>query len=185
MTTYNIYISSDTLVKVTGLTDESTEEYVNDATITMALYRELVLHPDMGSTVEDSGDGKIQVQINSHGLTTDDYVRLVGFQDYNDESGAVLEVIDENTVKLNISYSNDEECNGHESIYVALRRSNGTWPISLAYQAGTNGNYYGILPKDILGLVHGNFYWLFVDIVKDSSRLVSRLDWRAVYHPGI
>lgn len=48
-----------------------------------------------------------------------------------------------------------------------------------------DGYYSGNLGDDLVGLVERAFYYLFVEIVKDTSKLVCRMEWQAVYYPNL
>ena len=57
--------------------------------------------------------------------------------------------------------------------------------ISLTESPGTAGEYIGIIEDAVAALLTSeDFYWVTLTIVSGSSRLISRYNPQAIYHPS-
>ena len=182
----NIYISSDNLVTLSGLTDAETDSYVNDATVVMSLFSKTTKNPDAGAAV-DKGGGEVGIPCTAHGLAAGDHIRIEGSQNYNDEY--TINSVSTDEIVITATYT-AETFLGTEVIYVGI--ANGT-NISLSYVAASDGDYTGILPDTLErmveysasqtygGVTTTGLFYLFVEAVKDTSRLTKRVSLQAIY----
>lgn len=51
------------------------------------------------------------------------------------------------------------------------------------YWERIDGYYYGTLGDDLVGLADQIYYYLFVVLTKDTTQLVNRMKWQAIYYP--
>jgi len=175
MANNEFFMASDNLIQVTGLRDAVTGGYINDASVKMSLFLESVLNPN-AEAVTDKGSGKVGIPATGHGRSADDYIRLEGFDNYDGEYE--IDSVSANEIVIVATYV-QETLSGTEQIYVGVPF--GT-DISLTYVDGSDGNYQGVLPDTLKGLIERNWYFLFITAIKDTSRLTSKLKWKAVYH---
>jgi len=169
------FIASDNLVQVNGLRDAATGNYVNDAEIKMSLFVESTFNPDNAAVTDETG-GKVGVPATSHGLSADDYIRLEGTENYDGEYA--IDSVEANKIIIVATYV-AETLSGAEKIYTGV--PNGT-NLPVNYVDASDGNYEGVLPDTLKGIVERDWYCLFVEAIKDTNRLTSRLKWKAVYH---
>lgn len=181
-----IYISSDNLVTLTGLTDAETDAEVDDATVVMSLFNQTTKSPNAEAAVMKGG-GLVGIPCTAHGQVEDDYIRMEGSQSYNDEFAVHA---DTTANEIVITHDQDAETFlGTEKIYIGMK--NGT-NISMT-PAGSGGTYTGILPDTLQRMVEysasqtygeltttGLFY-LFIEAVKATARMTKRIALQAVY----
>ncbi len=131
-----------------------------------------------GRSITDSGDAKTKLAILGHGLSSSDYIKIVGSRLYNGEF-PIDSIVDSQHFIIDEAFVL-EFFTGDEVVYVGIE--NGT-NISLDYIAASNGNYEGYLPDTLLKMVEGDWYYLFIDIFEptNSVRLTYALKWNAVY----
>ena len=184
----DIYISSDNLVTLTGLTDAETDAEVDDATVVMSLFSQTTKSPTVDGTADDKGGVPNEVGIPStaHGLVAGDYIRIEGSQNYNDEYE--IQSVSANEIVIESAYT-AETFTGNEVIYIGMK--NGT-NITMA-AAGSGGVYTGIMPDTLERMVEysasqtfgeltttGLFY-LFLEAIKAGARMTKRIALQAVY----
>lgn len=182
----DIYISSDNLVTLTGLTDAEDDSEVNDATVVMSLFSQTTKSPNAAVAV-NKGGGLVGIPCTAHGLVENDYIRMEGSQNYNDEY-AVHADTSANEIVITETYV-AETFLGTELIYIGM--VNGT---NIEMNAkGSGGEYTEILPDTLQRMVEysasqtygeltqtGLFY-LFIEAVKGSARMTKRIGLQAVY----
>ncbi len=135
----------------------------------------------------NEGGGKVGIPVIGNGLTAADYVRGEGFLNYNDEYSIFK--AKENKIIIAETYA-PETFTGNERIFVGM--TDGV-NINLPYVAASDGNYRGILPDTLKGMVEysatqtfgeltttGLFY-LFIEAVKGASRTTKRIGLEAKY----
>ncbi len=190
----NIFIATDNLIQVTELKDAEDDSYIDDATIKMALFEQEPIHPDAEEAAITANEGsKTKIKISGHGLTTDDFIYIEGSQNYDSDITATpaeypIDSVPDKDHIIIVAAFVAETFTGDENIYVAVRKGD-AWPISLTHEDGDADGYYdGILPDTLKGLTeYGSsdsiVYYLFVEIVKGTSKRTERLKCRAVYPP--
>lgn len=182
----NIFISSDNLVTLTGLTDAEDDSEVDDATVVMSLFSQTTKSPD-AAVADLKGGGLVGIPCTAHGLVAGDYIRIEGSQNYNDEFTVHA---DTTANEIVITHDQDAETfTGNEIIYVGM--INGT-NISMT-PAGSGGVYTGILPDTLqrmfeytaspafAGTTETGLFYLFIEAVKATARMTKRLALQAVY----
>jgi hypothetical protein len=184
----NLYIHSPNVVTWDGFKDSETDTEVNDATLTMSLFKKTPLSPIAdGPAVPLEGGDKVGIPCTGHGLSSVDYIRLEGSINYNDEY-AVDATSTANQIVIVETYV-AETFLGTERIFVGIL--NGI-NVSLPY-TGTPGEYRGVLPHTLGRLVEYSatpkfgettvtgLYYLFVKAVKDSYEQLKRKELQATY----
>lgn len=138
--------------------------------------------------VVDKGGGKVGLPVLRHGAAGGDYIRIEGTVNYNGEY-TVDAATSTNEIVVTATYI-AETMTSHESLYIGIE--NGT-EISLAYEAASNGDYSGILPYNLGGVVEYEMinttagqiergvYWLFVLAVKAGNYRLWRKECRTVF----
>lgn len=254
---FNLYIDSDNLIQVTELKNVETDEFVNDAEVSMSLFEEVPFNIDQSQLAFDSGGvgeiaegdvivgatgnatavvetiivtnddwaggngegiliikqqygafqaenlnilngqaniatiavdsiGAVSVSggadtglyIAGHNLTTDNYVRIDGTVNYDSE--IEIKAAEAGMITIDTTYV-AEKFKGNETILVGIL--NGV-NISLAHVGGDAEGYYdGVLPSDLLKLVYGSYYYLFITIVDGTNEHTQRLKLKAIYSP--
>jgi len=191
----NIFIATDNLIEIKELKDAETDSYINDATIKMALFEQELKHPDADEAAESENAGsKTKIKISKHNLTTDDFIYIEGSQNYDSDITAdpaeyqIDSIPDADHIIIVAAYA-AETFTGNENIYVAVRKGD-AWPIELTHEESDDDGYYdGILPDTlkaltIYGSAESSIYYLFVEIVKGTSKRTERLKCKAIYPPG-
>jgi hypothetical protein len=182
----DIFISSDNLVTLTGLTDAETDAEVDDATVVMSLFSQTTKSPNAEAAVMKGG-GLVGIPCTAHGLVENDYIRIEGSQNYNDE----FTVHADTTVnEIVITHAQDAETFlGTEDIYIGMK--NGT-NISMT-PAGSGGIYTAIMPDTLQrmieysasqeygGLTTTGLFYLFIEAVKGTARMTKRIGLEAKY----
>ena len=154
--TNTIYVGSDELVTLTGLVDNTDSSYINNATVTMSLYEDEIITPDAAAIV-DKGAGAVGIPITGTTLAAGDKIMFLGSENYEGEFTIQSKTTDE--IVITATYV-AETLEGVEEIY---KNVEGAYQLAVAYIGASDGNYQGTLP-DILRLVAGDWYYLFVDI---------------------
>jgi hypothetical protein len=184
----DIYISSDNLVTLTGLTDAETDAEVDDATVVMSLFSQTTKSPNAEAAVDKGGaPNEVGIPMDTgHGLVAGDYIRIEGSQNYNDEYE--IQSVSANEIVIESAFT-AETFLGTEVIYIGMK--NGT-NISMAAK-GSGGIYTAIMPDTLQrmveysasqeygGLTTTGLFYLFIEAVKASARMTKRLSLQAVY----
>lgn len=135
----------------------------------------------------NEGGGNVGIPVIGHTLIANDYIRIEGSTNYNDEYSIVSVTNDK--IVITAAYV-AETFLGTERVYEGV--TNGT-NITLPYVAASNGNYRGILPDTLLRLVEYAYsqttsglsetgkYWLFVWAEKGASKTTKRIALQAGY----
>lgn len=183
----DVYISTDNVVTWSELKDSETDAYENAATLTMSLFKKTPLTPIAAGPAVDKGGGKVGIPCTAHGLTSADYIRIEGSQNYNDEY-AVDATSTANEIVITAAYV-AETFLETERIFIGI--ADGT-NISLPY-TGTPGLYRGVLQDTMQRLIEytatptfgeiteTGLYYLFIEAVKGASRTTKRIALEGKY----
>jgi hypothetical protein len=142
--------------------------------------------------VTDKGTGKVGLPVIRHdcNLAGGDYIRIEGTKNYDGEY-TVDAATEEDEIVVTATYV-AETFTGRETLYIGI--VNGT-NLSLTYVATSDGDYEGLLPNNLKGLIENELidtsrgtvevgvYWLFVkstdpDPTPDVQR-VKRIEYKA------
>ncbi len=162
------WVRTANAVKIVGLKNVETDVWVNDATITAALFNKTALTLDSGAIESDPTGGKVNIKITGHGLVTGDYGRIFGTLNYDGEHS--LTRIDNDIIQFTDTWV-DETFDGVETLHSAVKLSSGTWPKTCSYVAASNGNYIGQLPKE-MQLTIDTYYLLFITEISGSDQVL-------------
>lgn len=175
-----IYLDSDNLIVLDGLTNAQTGDYLDDGDITsmkMSIFEPATVAPDAGEAVADAS-GKPKIKITGHTLTTSNFVRIVGLPSYSGQFD--IFAVETDYITLDTTYTNADVPKGTEEIYVGFD-SDGK-DISLSYRAASQGIFEGIMPNTVQ-MIPNLEYNVFVQTVAGTADLLSKLTLRSVYHP--
>lgn len=141
----------------------------------------------LGEAVNEGG-GNVGIPIVGNGLADSDYVRLLGFGNYDNEYSLVK--AKENKIVIQATHQ-DEKFNGNEYVFVGVP---GGCNLSLTY-IGADGKYQGILPdtiKNLLnysarqtvssGLVTSGQYYLFIKITNSGDVVTVVCEMKAGFY---
>ena len=169
------FIDTDNVVKVVGLRNAETGEYVNDATVTGILYKLPTLHPDTGAAVVDLPPGYVGIYCTGHGMTIGTSIRLERTHNYNGDfilqSGTSL-----NMLVIAVAYVH-EVFTGNEFIYEAIVGT-ATVPIAFDYISGSDGDYVGKVPRDS-PLLQDESYVMCVREVSELEQVLAKIIYSA------
>lgn len=158
------YIDTDNIVKVVGLRDAETREFINGATVTGIVYKLPALNPDAGNAAVNVGVGLVGIICAGHGLDIGDCARIERTLNYNDEY--VLQAgTNINMLVISASYVY-EVFDGSEYIYPAFVGTIAV-PIPFHHVTGSDGDYVGKVPYDA-GFIQDESY---VICIKEASGL--------------
>jgi hypothetical protein len=134
-----------------------------------------------GKTVSVAAGADTQLHVKNHGLTDDDFIRMSGSRNFDDEHD-VKSVTDADNIVIDQSYpAGGEVFTGDEKVYVGIRQCKA---ISMAYVSGSDGNYRGTLPDTAEKLFERSMYYVFIDVIGVSGTVLThRLKWKAVFYP--
>jgi hypothetical protein len=183
----DVYISTDNVVTWSELKDAETDAYDNAATLTMSLFKKVPLNPIAAGPAVLKGGGLVGIPCTAHGLIENDYIRIEGSQNYNDEFTVHA---DTTANEIVITHTQDAETFlGTERIFIGI--ADGT-NVPLPY-TGTPGLYRGTLPDTLQRMIeytasqtYGELsetgkYYLFVEAVNGASRTTKRVPLEAIY----
>ena len=171
-----LYMNSDNLIKYNNLQDVDAGTYINTATVDMSLFKGDTINPDAAAVENASGYAKIT--ITDHTLTTSDFIRISGSENYDGQWD--ITAVETNKITIDATYV-AETLTGSEVIYVGVEDDN-VKDISLTPK-GSDGNYTGIIPDSAARVLDQAFYFLFIKAVYSGSVLLSRKKLKAVFHP--
>jgi len=134
----------------------------------------------------DEGGGKVGIPVIGHGRVAGDYVRIECSRKYNAEY--TIDSVTNDKIVITATYV-AETFKGTERVYLGV--PNGT-NIALPYVTASDGNYRGVLPYTLEGLIeYGTSlvasdevkgkYFLFMWAAKDTSKATKRIAMRAEY----
>jgi len=135
----------------------------------------------------DEGGGKVGIPVLNHGRIASDYVRFEGFVNYNAEYS--IDSVTNDKIIIVAAYV-AETFTGNEQIFIGIEDG---CNITLSYVAGSDGDYRGILPDTLKGLVeYGSsqtsgglvetgLYYLFVTATKGADKTSKRMALEAKY----
>lgn len=134
----------------------------------------------------DEGSGKVGIPVIDHNRIADDYIRIESSRKYNKEY--TIDSVTNDKIVVTATYV-AETFKGTEKVYLGV--PNGT-DITLSFVAASEGNYRGVLPHTLEGLIeYGTSlatsdkvrgkYFLFLWATKDTSKATKRIAMRAGY----
>jgi len=138
--------------------------------------------------VADKGTGKVGLPVIRHGAASGDFIRIEGTKNY-DREYTVDATTTANEIVVTATYV-AETMTGKESFYIAV--TNGK-EIAMAYVAASNGDYKGIQPYNLKGLIEYEaidtsrgqvelgVYWLFVIATKSGNQRMWREEIHAIW----
>jgi len=181
----NLFMESDNLIRLNGLKDAETDEYVNNATVVAGIYKDTPLKPKAGAAAVDVGGtpNEVDIPCDTHELIEGDKVKILGTVsydgDYTVKSGTTT-----NLIRIESAYT-VETFTGLEFIHKAVLNADS---ITLTYVAASDGNYSGIL-EDNAVLDNDTWYWLIITVDRDEGGgvhtiLVIRSKRKTVYYGG-
>jgi len=157
-------------------------DYINNATVTATLFEAVIKRFLSDGVAVDAGGGTVNLPIRTHELLDTDFIRIEGSQAY-DEEYAITSIPDANHIVITATFV-AETFTGKEEVYAAVRRTTGTWPESLVHGGGDADGYYdGNLPDDMIRVIFGDWYYIYVTIISGASKLTLRKKWRALFAP--
>lgn len=170
------FLDTDNVVRIEGLRNVVTFDYINDATITGILYKLPVLNPDAAAAVNKT-TGKVGIPCTGHGLVEGNCIRLERTLNYNGVFNLHADTsVDE--LVITATYA-AETFTGSEFIYVAVVGAVGS-EIEFDYIEASNGDYFGIIPYDT-PLLQDESYVLCVKTVKGGEQVLAKIIYRAGY----
>ena len=175
----NLYIGSDTTLRLNGLVNQSgtSDVYVTNATVTATLYEYTRMrHPSRAAAVTLSAGTKTGIPCEAHGFTSGQYVLIHGTLNYDGEYALDATTTADQLVIV-ASYV-AETFTGKETIQRAVPSARA---LALTYIGSSNGNYKGTVP-DTIDLIHNEQYHLVISVSDGTSTMVDRQLVRAQYH---
>lgn len=170
-----IYIDSDNLVTLSGLTD--TDGYVNDAVVKLSIVRSEPQSCKAAVVVDKSG-GKVGIPVTGHGLATGDHIRVIGTDNLNAE------------YDLDAASSTDEIVVTATYVAETLTTSAKIYhgfpdaaEISMDYLAASDGIYTANVPETV-HLFESLSYYSFISVVDGENKKLIRTALRANYATG-
>jgi len=168
------YIDTDNVIRVVGLRNVVTFDYVNDATVTGILYELPALHPDAAAAVDKTA-GKVGIPCTGHEQVAGDSIRLERTQNYN--GAFVLQAgTTANELVITATYA-AETFTGEEFIYCAIVGTAAV-PITFDYEFGSDGNYVGKVPYTT-PLLQEESYMMCIKEVSGSEQVLAKIIYRA------
>lgn len=173
------FLDTDNVVRIEGLRNVVTLDYINDATIKGILYKLPVLNPNAVAAA-NKGAGKVGIPCDGHGLSAGDTIRLERFLSryYN---GAFP--LDAGTtggeLVITTTYA-AETFTGSEFIYVAIVGKVDDEILFTHEEEMGDGDYVGTIPHDA-PLVQDESYVLCITTVKDTEQVLAKIIYRAGY----
>lgn len=164
------YIESDNVIRVEGLRNVVTLDFVNNATITGILYDLPTLSPDIAAAV-DKGTGKVGIPCTGHEQLAGDSIRIERSVNYNGDF--MLETgTSANELVITASFVS-ETFTGNEFIYTAVVGTEGS-PIAFSYTEGSDGEYVGKIDYNA-PLLQGREYVLCIKEVSGSEQVLAKV----------
>lgn len=176
ISTNKLLIGSDNLITVDELKDSITGNYENNADSVKATVCEPTSKTlNVSGVAVNKGGGLVGLPLTSHGIAVGKYVMIQETKEYDgvyvlDASTSTDEIV------ITATYV-AETFVGMENVYEVIDNGN---EVILSYVAASNGKYQGIL-EDTLKFIEDVSYYIFVVIVKGSSKSTSRNKWKATY----
>lgn len=163
------FIDTDNIIRVEGLRNVVTGNYVNDATITGILYELPALNPDVAAAVSKAG-GKVGILCAGHGRAEGDHIRMERSQNYN--ADYTLDALTSaNELVVTATYV-AETFTGEEFIYIAVETT--PIPVTFSYEAASSGNYVGKIAYTE-NLLQGLDYVLCIKEVSGSEQVLAKV----------
>lgn len=134
------FIDTDNVIKIVGLRNVETLEYINDATVTGIVYKLPASSPDVGGVATDLGSGKVGIPCAEHGFSVGDTIRIESTVNYNGEFVLRVETTP-SVLAIGAAYV-AETFSGLEHIYPAIAGTVSS-PLVLGYITGSDGDYVG------------------------------------------
>jgi len=159
----DVYIGTDNVLLLSGLTDQVSDSYVNSATVTARLY-DLTdrRHLDRAAAA-DNGDGTINITCTDHGLSEGDVILIQGADVYNGVYTLASGTADD-TLVITTTYV-ARTFTGDEFLLKAIGDE-----ITLSYVSESDGNYRGQLTSaSTMKLEQDHTYWLIITAVDTSG----------------
>lgn len=132
------------------------------------------------STGAETSDGgsKTKITVTDHGLKNyETCIRIEGSQAYDGE--CTISTFEKNKLIIDVAYT-AEKFRGDEVIYVGIPNGTG---LPLSWVDPSDGNYKGILPDTLKGVLRNNAFYIFITITKGSNVKTYALEWESDY-PG-
>ena len=170
VTRNKLYIESDNLWRVDSLIDKTDDSAITDATIIASVCKDVALAVEQAPS--DEGGGEVGFKVTAHGLTTGDYIRIVGSINYDQEIDVT--VTDADNFTITDTYV-AEAVFSTIDIFVVVPNA---YQISIPHIA--TGNYRGVLP-DTMHLINELWYRVFTDVNASGTRLLMQDRLQAVY----
>ena len=168
----NLYIESDNLWKVEGLTDKTTGSYISTATVKATVCEDVARA--LAAAISDAGGGDVNLQITAHLMITGDHVRIVGSINYDGEY--TVTYVDVDNIKITATYVAEAVYNTTD-VFVVM--ANG-YQIAITYVAASDGDYRGTLP-DTLHLLEEAWYRVFTEVNASGTILLMQDRLQARY----
>ena len=176
VTSRNLFMDSSNLIKVNALTNADTSALINDADIEVSICHADIRNPTANGAAVDKGGGVVGIPCVGHGLKEGDWVYIHGTTNY-EGINAITSGVSADEITITATYV-AETFHGEEQIYLGML--NATEKDFVA--VGSGGNYKVTIDFSTVPLVENDYYYLVIHTVKDSSKLVSRPKWKAIYH---
>lgn len=137
------FIDSDNVIRINGLRNAETLEYiVNAEEITGILYELPAIHPDKDGEAQNK-DPKVWIPCKEHELKDDDNIRVERSWNYNKEYVLQTGTTDTDVLVITASYA-EEKFTGEEFIYKAAVDTDGdVISIGFGFVPDSNGDYVG------------------------------------------
>lgn len=127
-----------------------------------------------GSAINEGG-GSVGIPVIGHSVEVGHRVRFANTFEYNKMYLITDTEVDK--VVFTETYA-AEDFVGHEVMYSGIE---GGTNIAMSYISGTDGNYRGILPDDMKGIIERAWYYLFIESKKDDTARLDCVKWQATY----
>lgn len=170
-----IYVNSDNRVTLSGLTNQSDDSFVNDATVIVTLYNYTNRKEVDKDVAVDATGGLVDIPSSAHGFAIGDFVLLTGDEDYEAEY-ELQSGTETDSIEVTATYV-AKKFTGREQLLKAVDNARA---LSMAYIAASDGNYAGQIP-DTIKLALGSKYWAVVSASSGANNVEFKQTWKAVY----
>lgn len=168
-------------IEITG--QDGTFQSENIDTATQANIATIPAGDSTGMAVVLLGGGQVKIPMATHGLTTDDFIRIESSKNYNNQYD--IDAIDAGAAGyVTITATNvAESFHGDEPIYIGV---GGGKDIILTHEGGDADGYYdGIQPDTLQEVIEANLYFVFEKIEYAGNVILHRYHWMADYYDNL